>query len=339
MSEASSRIEDVEKMSNADDETLREARARRNAVFSAAAGFGKNLGTYPSGSVAMGVANDPVEDADGGLILDRRYFPALGPDGDGDTPSEVVADIHAHVSTVIRETWSKATVHDMKRGLTVRMHAPLLNGQDPYVDLVIAMNRSSGAGLWIPNLAAGRWDPSDPAKHVALMTSGPRSVRRCRARVVRLAKVWNKQFSSPGLSSFNIVALGLECITTSEPIDVALHRFFDHAATSLAVRRTDDPAGVSGPIKLEEPKDIVVKRLTSARDHLAAAIAAGNELETVAVELHQVFGRYLPDPQTLSTKASVADALRTGTPRLRGAAGLAVAGAVTPKRAFGGQRG
>lgn len=338
MSEARNRIEDVEKMSNADDEALSEARTRRNTVFDAATRFGKNLGTYPSGSVAMGVANNPVEDADGGLILDRRCFPTLGPDGDGETPTAVVAEIHAHVSSLIRQTWPNATVHDMKRGLTIRMHTPLLNGQDPYVDLVIAMNRVSGSGLWIPNLTAGRWDASDPQKHVALITTGSRALRRCRARVVRLAKVWNKQFSSPGLSSFNIVALALECITTPEPIDVALLRFFDHAASSLAIRRTEDPARVSGPIKLEMPKDTVISRLGAARDHLAAAIDA-DDLDAVASELHRVFWKYLPDPQPLGSKASIADALRTGTPRLRSTTGIAVAGAVTTKRSFGGHRG
>ena len=128
-------------------------------------------------------------------------------------------DLHDLIGPAVRETWPKATVHDMKRGITVKMHDPLWTGADPYVDVVVAMNRKAAAGLWIPNLAAGRWDPSHPQRHVELMNTGSRALRRTRARVVRLAKAWNKQYTQPALSSFNIVALALECITTSMPIE------------------------------------------------------------------------------------------------------------------------
>jgi hypothetical protein len=340
MSETVNRLEDVEKQVNADDAALDEARGRRREVLRICGTFGGVLGTYASGSVAMGVVNDPVEDADGGMILDRRQYPDLGPDGGGDTPTEIVSALHDFVGPSIRETWPNATVHDMKRGVTVRMHAPLWTGADPYVDVVVAMNRKDAPGLWIPNLQAKRWDASHPQRHVELMNTGSRALRRTRARIVRLAKAWNKQYTNPALSSFNIVALALECITASMPIDDALLAFFEHASASLAIRRTEDPAGVSGPIKLEQVKDIAIARLASARDHLAAAIAAGNDLDIVAAELHKVFWHYLPEPVGTASKAAVADLLRQGTPRLRTTTtGLVVAGAVTPKRSFGGTRG
>ncbi len=340
MGETANRLEDVEKQISVDDTALEEARKRRREVLAICAKFDGVLKTYASGSVAMGVVNDPVKDADGGMILDRRRFPSLGPDGDGDTPGEVVADLHEFLGPEIRETWPKATVHDMKRGVTVRMHAPLWSGADPYVDVVVAMYRRNAAGLWIPNLVAGCWDASDPQCHVTLMTSGTRALRRTRARVVRLGKAWNTQFSEPALSSFNIVALALECIAASMSIDAALLRFFEHAAASLAVRRTEDPAGVSGPIKTETTKDVAVARLDAARDHLAAALDSDGDLDVVAAELHQVFWSYLPEPLGLSSRAGVAGMLRGGTPRFRTTtSGLAVAGAVTTKRSFGGSRG
>jgi hypothetical protein len=340
MGETANRLEDVEKKISADDTALGEARTRRREVLGICAMFDGVLDTYASGSVAMGVVNDPVEDADGGMILDRRHFPTLGPDGDGDTPGEVVAALHEFFGPKVRETWPKATVHDMKRGVTVRMHAPLWSGADPYVDVVVAMYRLNAPGLWIPNLVAGYWDASDPQCHVKLMASGSRALRRTRARVVRLGKAWNKQFSEPALSSFNIVALALECIDASMPIDAALLRFFKHAAASLAVRRTEDPARVSGPIKTETTKDVAVARLDAARHHLAAALDDDGDLAIVATELHQVFWNYLPEPLGLSSKAGVAALLRQGTPRFRTtASGLAVAGAVTTKRSFGGTRG
>lgn len=339
MSETANRLEDVEKKTNADDGDLGEARHRRRETLQICRGFPGVRGTYGSGSVAMGVVTHQVDDADGGMILDRRSYPELGPDGSGETPGDVVAALHAFVGPRVREIWPKATVHDMKRGITVRMHAPRWSGADPYVDVVLAMNRKDAPGLWIPNLDVERWDASHPQRHVELMTSGTRALRRTRARVVRLAKVWNKQFAEPALNSFNIVALSLEAIETSMPIDEALLRFFEHAATSLAVRRTEDPAGVSGPVKLETTKDNAVARLRAARDHLAAA-ADADDLDFVATELHQVFWKYLPEPLVATSKTAVASLLAEGTPRFRATdSGLTVAGAVTTKRSFGGPRG
>lgn len=338
MSEAAERLNDVLKQISADDDVLQEARSRRRVVLDAGATFGGVAGTYSSGSVAMGVVVDPVEDADGGLILDRRSYPELGPDGGGATPTSTVKDLHAHIGPLVRKVWPNATVHDMKRGVTVKMHAPLPSGDDPYVDVVVAMQRRDAPGLWIPNMKAARWDPSHPQRHVEMMISGTMAVRRTRARVVRLAKAWNKQFSQPAFNSFNLVALALESITESMPIDEALLHFFEHAAASIAVRCTDDPAGVSGPIHLEVAKDIAVQRLRAARDQVRAACSDGADIEGVAAELHRLFPKYLPEPVSIS-KASYADMLLSGTPRVRAStAGLVTAGAIVPMRSFGGQR-
>ena len=75
------------------------------------------------------------------------------------------------------------------------------------------------------------------------------------------------------------------------------------------------------------------------RDHLGAALAADDDSEVVAAELHRVFWTVLPEPAIVSSKAQVAGLLRTGTPRFRSTvSGLAVAGAVTSKRSYGGTR-
>ncbi len=330
-------IEDVRKQIAADDDVLAEARRRRSTSLGTAASYPGVRRTYYSGSVAMGVANDPLEDADGGMVLDRRVYPSLGPDGGGESPTDIVAKLHDHIGPGVRQTWAKATVHDMKRGLSVYMHEPVLGDQDPYVDIVVALERRNGKGLWIPNLTRGTWDPSDPEEHVRLMLAGSRSLRRTRAQVVRLAKAWNKQFSEPAFNSFNLVALALECITEPEPLDHALLRFFEYSVASVADHLTEDPAGVSGPIKLELTKSVAVSRLTQAHTHLKKAMAT-RTLEEAAACMHEVFWVYLPEG-SLATKADLAALLRTGTPRIRTtAAGLAVAGAVTTKRSFGGPR-
>ena len=51
-----------------------------------AIGFAGALRTYSSGSIAHHTMIAPVTDGDGGVVLDRRSYPRLGPDGDGEDP-------------------------------------------------------------------------------------------------------------------------------------------------------------------------------------------------------------------------------------------------------------
>ena len=340
MGETRRHIEDIQKQTSADDVGLGEARARRNEVLGAGRSFHGTTGSYASGSVAAGVVTGKVEDADGGLIADRRCYPGLGPDGAGDCPSGPVADLQAHIGPIIRETRPDAVVRPMKRGLRVFVNEPLADGQDPYVDLVFALQRKDEQGLWIPNMDQDRWDAADPQEHVRLLTAGSRSLRRTRAQVIRLGKTWNKQFSEPGMNSFNVCALALECITEPAPIELAVQTFFAHAATSIAERRTEDPAGVSGPINLEMPKDIVVARLEAARAAIDDALAADDDPDAAQEAMHRLYSAYVPEPGAVTSKDALADRLRQGTPRLRpAAAGLTVAGALKPMRSYGGRRG
>ena len=158
----------------------------------------------------------------------------------------------------------------MKRGLLVRFNEPLSSGEDSTVDLVVALNRVEALGLWIPNLDRNRWDPSHPERHVELFTSGWPELRQTRQHVVRVAKAHAKQFSEPAVCSFNIAALAWECIELAEPLDRALQRFFDYAATSLAQHLTADPAGVSAPIKVAD-RNRAVRRFRTVADALDLA--------------------------------------------------------------------
>src|SRR5689334_19193572 len=51
---------------------LEEARSRRNRVLSVAANHPAVRARYSAGSVAYGTANSPLEDADGGIKINRR---------------------------------------------------------------------------------------------------------------------------------------------------------------------------------------------------------------------------------------------------------------------------
>jgi hypothetical protein len=333
--EAERHVEDVRKAIEADDEALGLARARRNRVFEVAGGFPGVLRTAPTGSLAAGLVNDPVEDGDGVMVVDRRCYTALGPEGAGEGPHESVADLQEMIGPKLREEWPNLKVFTMKRGLTICFNDPLTDGQDPYVDLVFALNRSDGNGLWIPNMDLERWDASDPEEHVRLFTDGSRALRRTRARATRLAKAWNKQYKEPAFSSFNLTALALESIVEPAPIHLALTTFFSEAARSLERGLTEDPAGVSGAIQLELTKPIALERLRAARDGLLDACA---DDDTAAAALHGVFWKYLPEPAVVTSKRALADVLRGTTPRVRGVAPAAamIAGALKPQRAYGG---
>lgn len=333
MSDAKGHAKDVLDQISTDPKVLKAARERRNVVKSTALKFNGMRRAYNSGSTAMGVANDPVLDADGGVVVDRRVHQNLGPDGTGGLPTGIVEDLHGFIGPEVRKTYPGATVHDMKRGLTICIHDSVIGDQDPFVDLVIAIERKDEPGLWIPNLDADRWDPSHPEMHVELMVTGPSDVRRVRGQVTRLGKVWNKQHSSPALSSFNVAAMALECIDEAEDLDDALYRFFDHAVTSLRQRRTPDPAGVSDPIKLLLGKDAAIDRLVKARDHMKTAVET-DDADARLQAMHDVFWNYLPEPTVSASKRSVANALRTGAPRVS-TAGFVV-GAMKPARSYGG---
>lgn len=315
MTTAFTTIEGIRQQIAAHDDALAEARQRRSAVFEAAMSFPGVLRTSPTGSLATGFINHPVDDGDGVMVLDRRAHPDLGPDGGGELPKETIENVQNHIRPILRDAYPDVTVRKMKRGILVKFEEPLDDGQDPTVDLVVALNRSDDDALWIPNLDQDRWDASHPERHVELFTTGSMPLRRTRARVVRVAKAQVKQFSTPTLSSFNVAALAWEVIERSESLDMALQRFFSYAASEIAVHQTDDPAEVSGRIKLPEglQRQTIVNRLERAADGLEQAIEAVDDEDKVLAALADVFPDYVEEPDTNSERSALAKALRSGS--------------------------
>lgn len=312
-----------------DDEILRETRSRRDLVLSNAADFHGVRGTFDSGSLAHGTANDPVFDADCGVILDRRSYPALGPDGENDGPAEILEDLRTHVRDAVKEAFPAARFSVTKRAIKVVFNETV-GGQDPSVDLIVSLDRKGAPGLWIPNTEHDRWDASHPAEHTRLILAPNAKTGSVFARAIRLVKAWNRQYSQPGLCSFNIEALALACITDVTSLTIAVGTLFGYAATDLKRHLTPDPAAVSGPIKLLLDKDVVVKRLDTASDRYSKAVAADTEAEMLT-HLSVVFYRFV-DPPESEAKESIAAQLRRGNVVAAGAFGIQVA---KPTRAFG----
>ncbi|GIV00824.1 MAG: hypothetical protein KatS3mg014_2439 [Actinomycetota bacterium] len=220
------------------DAVLRAARERRDRVLSLARGSPRTLRTYSTGSIAHGTANEDT-DADCGVVLDRRVHPDLGPDGKGVGPREVVEQVRS----LLREkmgTDEGVGYRLTKRAIKVTF-IDEVDGQNPSVDLIVALTRRDAPGLWIPNLKADAWDASDPERHTELFTSGARELRRIRARATRLAKAWNKQWASPAFCSFQLEAFAWHAITESMNLGEALAALFSYGASDLLRHDTPDP--------------------------------------------------------------------------------------------------
>lgn len=332
--------DEVRKKTAADDRVLREARDRRNLVAQSAMVIEGSLRWFRSGSVAHGMVNKPVSDADSGLVLDRRSYPTLGPDGQNEGPEEVIDELCELVGPKVREKYPGAEVKRSRRGLLVEFNAPLTAEEDPSVDLIVTLTRKDADGLWIPDREAhaerGAWTPSHPERHAALFTYGTQELRSVRARVVRMAKGWNNQQAEGerALSSFNIAALAWEYVDdSSEPLDEALVGWFRYAHGELDKSETEDPAGVSEPIRLLLPKGEVVKRLGEAADYLDEALANEDDENKARDALSHVYPDYVDSP----AKAALAAALKANTGVGATKSGLALGGgaAMKPMRNYG----
>lgn len=322
-------LDDIRKQIAPSDETLEAARSRRDEVLAAARGFDGALRTYASGSIAHRTANDDT-DADCGVVLDRRSYPELGPDGDGVGPDAVMEGVRDLVRDKLKDAHPELKTRLTKRAIEVKFHEPVGSGDDatdPSVDLIVALTRKEKEGLWIPNRDSSGWDASHPECHTRLLTDPPADVSRTRARTIRLAKAWNKQFSAPALSSFNIEALALEAITEVMAIGEAVTPWFEHSAKEVENGDTRDPADVSPPVKLLLDRDVVVERLESAAKHMRTALENDDDEEAVTEELALVFPKFVQKPAGDSSKAALAAALRDGNRNFNRAGRYVAAGA------------
>ena len=271
------------------EETLVAVKQRRDDVLATARKFTGALRTYKSGSVGHHTANDDT-DADGGVVLDRRHYPELGPDGDNVGPSDIMEQMREWLREQLKGQYPNIQFRVTKRAIKISFNEPLPGGTDPTADLVVALTRKEPeAGLWIPNRDQERWDASHPERHTELVRAEPGELRRKRARVIRLVKGWNKGFSDPGLSGFNITALALEAVAQAGTLGETVAGFFEYAASSLKQRRTKDPAHVAPDLKLLGDREVVIGRLERAGKKMRHALANDvdkNEVEATLAGLY-----------------------------------------------------
>jgi hypothetical protein len=310
-------LDDVRAQLAPDDVVLKEARERRDLARRAAETFTGALRTFRSGSLAHGTANCPVHhrdqglDADCGVVLDRRIHTLLGPDGIGLGPNSTVDDMVEHIKPIVLGEYPLATFTVTKRAILIEFHQPFPSGEDPTVDLIVALNRKDADGLWIPNTEQDDWDPSHPEKHTELFTSGAPALRTTRARAIRLAKAENKRTGEPLLCSFNVETFGWMFIDSGMSVATGLAALWREGAADLATRLTPDPAGVSAPIKVSD-RDAAVRRLEYAAGQLEAALRRPNDVQWVRSRLAPLWPDFVTADGTTS-KARLAAAMKGGT--------------------------
>jgi hypothetical protein len=154
-------LNEVRKSIAPEDKVLKAARERRDLVKGLATKFRGTARCFNSGSVAHATANNPINDADCGVVLDRRHHADLGPDGAGVGPCAIVDELVKAITPTIKAKYPKATVTTTKRAIVVKFNEPI-DDEDPSVDLIVGLTRKKDDALWIPHLEANRWDPSHP---------------------------------------------------------------------------------------------------------------------------------------------------------------------------------
>ena len=327
MTHLQNQFEDLLKLIEVDAEVLAATRERLALARKAAEKHPEGRKSYSSGSIPAHTHIQPhsgsVSDGDGGIILDRVKHPSLGPDGGGEAPHDITNELVAVVGPQIRELFPKARVHKSRRGLKIHFCSPV-NHVDVTVDLIVALQRRDGHGLWIPDLekpktSKNAWSASDPIGHVELLNSAPESLRRTRRRAIRLLKAWNAQASEPGFSSHNLSVWAYEFITKGMGLVNAVHTVFEQASRRLqGGEPTKDPSGVSSDLKPLITHDDAERRLRLAASKLGKAVNDPDNIEVVQQALESLF------PKTMSEASS---GFFSATSRIRTTSQLGFAGA------------
>jgi hypothetical protein len=293
-------------------EVLKEARRRRNLVLRIAEEHdaARDGAGFPSGSVAHGTTNNPLEDADCGIKVNRRFkeFRVFGPDAAEDRgPESFIRLFSDFVLPRLRRHYPSAEVDlEGNRAIKFLCHETVQIDEwgpvDPYVELIVGLDRADGPGIWIPNRRHGSWDPADPELHTELMTQrDPDALRVLRAHALRLAKRAVKRDAANGgvavMCSWNLSALGLGLITETGQLGVTFRDFLRGAAADISLRLTEDPApAVVEPIKLPEgvSQEAASLRLNEMADIVEGALGADTKAGARA-HLEALFGPEIED--------------------------------------------
>lgn len=295
-------VDEARKRIEVSDAELTEARKRRSAIGAVLLREFPRSRTFVNGSIAHGDALTPLSDVDLGVVVPdpvHRYGPGKA------GPKELKERAANAIRSDLKQQYGdlRVEVEGRKRSILVRFRDPVAPGHPDFTaDVIVAIDNPHGAGLHIPRFAT--WDRSHPERHTELVTAANKASKASFARVVRLLKHWNRRNGKP-LCSWNIKALALGCIDAPTGLITGMRDWFDHAIRELSRGLTSDPAGVAThPIKLNETRTEVLRRLTRALETLDRAIAF--EMDGYVVLAHNELAKLFNDPEMLPAPASTA---------------------------------
>ena len=315
-------------------DVLNEAKRRRNLVCELAMRHPAARDTWYSGSIAHGTHNSPLGDADCGVMVDRRSleFRAYGPDADGVGlgPEMFIQSFADAILPEVRAAgYPRAEVdlsgnRAIKFNFNERIDFGDFGAIDPYVDVIVGLERRNGPGIWIPNRRTNGWDAAHPQKHTELMTThDPQQLVVHRAHLIRLGKRTIKRDGHepriPAMCSWNFSALALEHVEERVPLSRGLAALFSDASTSIAVGLTEDPAKVADPIALPDGMTNAesAQRLAEMAAIVEAAAQATNLAEArrilsalFGIEIDEIRARH----QSAVRNSPLNPALRSGNP-------------------------
>jgi hypothetical protein len=313
-------------------DVLGEAKRRRNLVCELAMRHPAARGTWYSGSIAHGTHNSPLGDADCGVMVDRRSseFRAYGPDAEGVGlgPEMFIQSFAAAILPHVRAAGYPEAEVDLSGNRASKFHVNdevdfgQFGAVDPYVDLIVGLDRRNGPGIWIPNRRTNGWDAAWPQKHTELMTErDPQVLVVHRAHLIRLGKRAIKRDGHeprvPAMCSWNFSALALEHVENRVPLASGLAALFADASPSIGAGLTMDPAGVADPIALPEGMTNAesAQRLARMAAVMEGAADAGNLGEARRV-LSALFGIEIDEirarQQSVVRNSPLNPALRSG---------------------------
>ncbi|HZJ10665.1 MAG TPA: hypothetical protein VFD39_13280, partial [Trueperaceae bacterium] len=251
-------------------------------------------------------------------------------------PEEFIQSFAAVVLPILRDNGYSAAEVDLSgnRAIKFKFNTPIDFGElgpvDPYVDLIVGLDRREGPGIWIPNRRKNDWDAAHPQKHTELMTQrDSQELIVHRAHLIRLGKRAIKRDGQeprvPAMYSWNFSALALKHVEDRAPLASTLGDLFSDAAVSIAAGLTEDPAGVADPIALPDgmSNEEAAARLSKMAAFVSKAAQAGSLVEARCI-LSPMFGTEI-DEIRAREKERVRDnalnpALRSGNATAIGAA-------------------
>lgn len=236
---------------------------------------------YLCGSIEHGDALTPLDDVDLGVIVEGSLALAERTK----SPTQLMNRASRAIESLLGGEFPDITTSfaDQKRSVVVRFHPTHSGKRDFTADVIVALDYREGTGILVPNLNDQTWDRSDPIRHNEMIREANVATNQVLNMVVRIAKTWNRGRRKP-LSSWNIKALALECITRPVSLTEGVYTLFHHAAASLTIGPTRDPAGVAAPIRFEIPRPQVLDHLRGACDALDEIRARASASDLIGVK-------------------------------------------------------